>query len=349
MGALSRKILPEEKSASFLGIVLLASSTQFLITSMSFYSMPAHLFLNLLWLYAYTRDDKRGFLVAPWIGALALGVHNPFVHALFVSPFLLRLIKDKKIGRGIYFALVYGFACLGWFLWMKVTRPSMATGHDLRIFEFPALYQGIIQLMNITLMLSWQSAALPFLFIWNARNWNNLTPFMRDLLWGCILTFLFYLFFPDDQGHGWGYRYMYGVLGNMVLLAVAGWHHLKNAAGVHRARQFVWISVIFALLIQLPIRCIQVEGFVRPFVHAMNFIESSPEEFVLIDHTKVWYSQDLIRNDPFLRNKPKVLYAPKLSEKEKQKLCTMGSVRFIEPEELIKLGLKPLEINHAHR
>jgi hypothetical protein len=204
-------------------------------------------------------------------------------------------------------------------------------------------------MMNITLLLSWQSVALTFLFIWNARNWTNFTPLMKDLFWGCILTFVFYIFFPLNQGHGWGYRYIYGVLGNAVLLSVAGWYHLKDATGVKRANQFVFVATIFALLIQLPIRCLQVESFVRPFAQAMSFIESAPEEFILIDHTKIWYSQDLIRNDPFLRNKPKVLFARRLSEVQKQNLCERGSLRVIKPAELIKLGLQPLEINHSHR
>jgi hypothetical protein len=343
MSALCRKIWPREKSAPFLGIILLLSSTQFLITSMSFYSMPAHLFFNLLWLYTYTRDSKLGLACTPWIGAIALGIHLPFVHALFVTPFLLRILRDKKIARAIYFAIVYGVACVAWFLWMKSTRPSMTAGADFRIFQLPELYQTIVQLMNITLLFSWQSAALSFLFIWNARNWSNFTPLMRDLFWGCILTFVFYLFFPSNQGHGWGYRYIYGVLGNVVFLSVAGWYHLKDAAGVQRANQFVVVAVIFALLIQLPIRCLQVESFVRPFVHAMSFIESAPEEFILIDHTRIWYSQDLIRNDPFLRNKPKVLFAQGLSKEQKKNLSDMGSVRLIKPAELIKLGLQPLD------
>jgi len=349
MGAICRKIWPREKSAPLLGIILLLSSTQFLITSMSFYSMPAHLFFNLLWLYAYTRNNKLGLACTPWIGAVALGIHNPFVHALFVTPFLVRLIRDKKICRGAYFAFVYGLGCIVWLLWMKSTRPSMVTGDDFMIFQFPAFYQAIFQMMNITLLLSWQSVALTFLFIWNTRNWTNFTPLMKDLFWGCLLTFVFYFFFPLNQGHGWGYRYIYGVLGNLVLLSVAGWYHLKDAIGVQRANQFVFVATIFALLIQLPIRCFQVESFVRPFAQAMSFIESAPEEFILIDDTKIWYSRDLIRNDPFLRNKPKVLFAQNLSEGQKQNLCGMGSLRLIEPEELIKLGLQPVEINYSHR
>ena len=35
---------------------------------------------------------------------------------------------------------------------------------------------------------------------------------------GVVLTFAFFSFYPSTQGHGWGYRYVYGMLGNLALL-----------------------------------------------------------------------------------------------------------------------------------
>ena len=68
-------------------ILLLAGSAQFLVMSMTAYSMPAHLALNTVWLWLYSRPDRRRFYLAPLVGVLAIGLHQPIVHALFVRRF----------------------------------------------------------------------------------------------------------------------------------------------------------------------------------------------------------------------------------------------------------------------
>ena len=90
--ACARNIWPESKTHAVIAIALLASSSQFLIMSMTAYAMPAHLALNTIWLWLYSQSDRRAFYLAPFVGALAIGLHQPIVHALFVLPFLARLV-----------------------------------------------------------------------------------------------------------------------------------------------------------------------------------------------------------------------------------------------------------------
>ena len=312
IGGAAANIWPREKKAPFLAMILLLSSSQFLITSMTAYSMPAHLLLNLIWIYCYTHKQKHVDLLLPIIGVVALGVHNPFVHALFVTPFLLRILRERPWKFSFYVGTVYLLGSLLWIGYWKFVapQPALESNNHLTIFTFPGLMQfAIIQPMNLLLTLSWQSLAITLLAFFAVRNWGKLAPLQRDLFGGFVLTFGFYFFFNADQGHGWGYRYIYGVLGNLVLLAVAGWYELREAIGAEKAVNFLIVTLALALFVQLPMRGVQAESFVRPFASASRYLQKRPESFILLDPSKVWYSQDFIRNDPFLRHWPKFFFS----------------------------------------
>ncbi len=336
---LSRKVWPREAFAPFVAVALLASSPQFLINSMTTYAMPAHLAFNLAWLHFYLRNDRLGNTLTPWVGFLAMGLHNPFVHALFVAPFLFTLCRQQKWARIIYFAFVYSGGAIVWLLWWKATRPTMGAAEYLRIFGLPGLYQILIQPMNLSLFFSWQSLSMLIMAILTLTQWSSLTPFFRNLAFGCFLTFGFYVFFPVDQFLGWGYRFTYGVLGNFVLLATAGWFHLRGFFGFKKAWGFLTLGIFFSLAVQFPLRCMQAESFVRPFFKSTQYIQSLPQNFVIIDPRKIWLGEILVRNDPFLQNNPKVFFRQLLTEEQEVKLHKLGEVRSLTSEELVGYGL----------
>lgn len=335
----AQKIWPQDGFAPILAVVLLGSSTQFLITSMSSFAYTAHLCFNLAWLSCYLRGDRWGLAVTPWIGFFALGLHNPFTHAIFVTPLLLGLVRKRYWKVTLYFAAVYLAGCIVWYLWMRYTRPSMVSGADLQTFQLPGLYQMFIQPMNLSIVFSWQSLAASILFVAAVRQWAALSPLCKEILWGCILTFAFFFFCPWDQFIGWGYRFFYGVLGNFVLIAVAGWNRARQALGEKKCLGFLALATILALFVQLPLRCAQVESFVRPLAVADRFIQALPEPMVIINTHKNFLSASLVRNDPFLRNTPKILRALFLTEEQKQHLQKLGQVRTLKPEELAACGL----------
>ncbi|MFA4904317.1 MAG: hypothetical protein WC600_16405 [Desulfobaccales bacterium] len=343
IGLAARNIWPREKNAPLLAMLLLMSSSQFLITSMTGYSMPAHLLLNIVWIYCYThKQEFLGFLL-PIIGVIALGVHNPFVHALFVAPFLLRILRERTWKFSLYVGVIYGLGVLFWFYYWKVICPIPSLGstnNHVRIFGPPGLIQLlIIQPINLFLIISWQSLAITILAFLVIRKWRQIGSLQHDLFWGCALTFGFYFFFASDQGHGWGYRYIYGVLGNLILLAAAGWYELRETIGVEKAVNFMVVTLALGLFIQFPIRCVQAEAFVRPFAAGMHYLKSRPEPFILIDKKEIWYSQDFVRNDPFLCNRPKFFSSNKLSEHQLERLKKMGKLYKVESEELARFGL----------
>ncbi len=345
LGLLARRLWPEAPRRALLAATLLSSSTQFLFTSMTGYAYSAHLFLNVLWLLLYLRKDLCWY-VLPWIGFLALGLHNPVPHALFAAPFLWRIFRSAGKAWRLYIFGIYGFSCVTWAVYVKfagllriwlLTRmsASITEGHDLRTVLVPGRW--LVQAMDWSLFFSWQTPLLALLAALALIWWRWLSPFGRDLAAGVLLTFAFYCIASYDQGHGWGYRYMYPVLGNVVLLAVFGASMVPVLVS--------WRALVVALLLpsvfQISLRAVQVESFVRPFARAFQYIQSYPAACVVIDPASGWYSQDLVRNDPFFQTEPRVLFANRISPDAVPRLETLcgGRIHWITAAELSALGL----------
>jgi hypothetical protein len=324
-----------------LAVILLATSSQFLFTSMTTYSMPAHLLLSLCWLGLYLNGSRWALITLPWVGVLALGLHNPFPHALFAAPFLLRLARTRGAGLIAYYAGVYGAGCAAWWLWLSYSQPLTGAVAPDALFGFPGPRGIITQLMSLSLMLSWQTPVFGLGLAVALLRWPRLNSHQKDLAAGVVLTFGFYLFFLLSQGHGWGYRYMYAVLGSAALLAAEGLAAVAGAFGWRPVMRIVAVSVGITLVFQLPMRAVQVRRFVEPFAEAATLVRSAPVPVVTLDTRSVWYGQDLVRNDPFLAepvivNMSSSAIAP---ERLDQLIARSGQVRHMRPEELERLGL----------
>ncbi|MDQ3949737.1 MAG: hypothetical protein M3282_05275 [Gemmatimonadota bacterium] len=305
-----------------LALLFLVLSAQFLVTSMSAYSMTAHLCLNLLWLWLYLRNDKVALAAAPWVGVLALGLHNPIPHALFVAPFLVRLLRERRFAWVAYSGVVYLAGAIGWYQWLEFVQTDVSGagavigagvvgdglgGGVAHTFALPGLFRWFVQGMSLSLLFSWQTPAvalfLPIAFI----GWRRLSPTERDLAAGLIGTWLFHAFFNADQGHGWGYRYMHAVLGNVVLLAASGAEEVWRGGREALVGRLVVASALLTVALQWPVRAVQTERFVRPYAAALEHVATRPAEVVTVDPWSAWYARDFVRNDPFLAATPKVV------------------------------------------
>lgn len=335
----ARNIWPESKTNALVAVALMAGSSQFLLMSMTAYAMPAHLALNTIWLWLYSRPDHRRFYLAPVIGVLALGLHQPFFHALFAAPFLLRLVLRQKWRTVLIFGAIYALGCAGWIFWWMHYRSQFGTSSATTVFRLFNPRMAIIQPMNLLLIIGWGCLATPLLAVLGARRFFHLPAILQDAAISCVLTFGFYYFFFLDQAHGWGYRYFHGALSCLVLVAVAGWNQLAESIGRERARLFLVAGLVASLLVQFPIRCIEAETFVRPFAHAADVLHAMPMKTVALDAREAWYSADLIRNDPFLENRPLIVSIYGLTPQSIAVFQKMGSVRFINRDMLSKLEM----------
>ncbi|PAW78395.1 MAG: hypothetical protein B9S32_07675 [Verrucomicrobia bacterium Tous-C9LFEB] len=344
-----RNLWPTEKMYSLIGGLLLATNSAFLLTSMSLYSMSLSLFLNVTWLYLYTRNDRLGYGLAPWVGCLGLLVHQPFAHALFVLPFLLRMALERRWVRSAYFAAVYLLGLLGCALWWELESNPGAVSNGIKLFVLPSLFDFVTLIAATVQLVSWSTPVLALLFIlsFGGESDHN-RSLCADLRWGCLLISIFYIFMPFTQGHGWGNRYFYPAWGNVIILAVFGWQRLTRIIpeAENKALRIMVFTLIFAWGVQLPLRCWQVEGFARPYATAMKALESLPVDIVLLNPGQSFYAQDLVRNAPFLDRNPKMMRIDSLTPLQIAALQEKYRVAIIDRSNLIKFGICPSKTRH---
>src|SRR4029078_843357 len=77
IAAIARRLWPSEGLRPWMAVAFFVTSSEVLMTSGTGYSMPAHLALNLLWLWLYPRGDARSSGLAPAVGAVTRGAPQP--------------------------------------------------------------------------------------------------------------------------------------------------------------------------------------------------------------------------------------------------------------------------------
>jgi hypothetical protein len=169
---------------------------------------------------------------------------------------------------------------------------------------------------------------------------RRMTDTQADLALGVLITLGFFAFYPATQGHGWGYRYAYQVLGNLCLLAAAGVPLIVDLLGVRMTKWWLVAGLAVALVIQIPLRMRDTERFVRPFAAGNDFVHSRDATVVLLWANPIWYGRDLVRNDPFLRQ-PVVVQAERLAPSLIADLKRLypGRVVDVTERDLLRLGM----------
>ena len=337
-------IWPGERRWAWTAAALLAVSSQVLLTSASAYAMPAHLTLNLAWLALYLRRSPIATAALGPVGALAFALHNPFPHALFVAPFMVRMLRERRWGTLAYLGALYGVTAVGILAWLHTMQglESYTVGGSTvgNTFGIPNGIHLITLALSGVLLLSWHTPVCLAGWFAVLRRPRALPAPLVDAAIGVALTLAFYVFFPYNQGHGWGYRYSYAVVGNLMLLAVAGLRAMAATHGERRVARLVAVSLALSLAVQLPLRAVQVAGVVRPVAASLAFIRAQPAEVVTVPVDELWYGLDLLRNDPLLRDRPVVVHEKGAAALDSLRAVTGGRVRVIRADELIALGMR---------
>lgn len=346
LGAVARRIWPDDGRRQWIALLMLVTSAQFLVTAGSAYSMPAHLCLNLLWLLLWLRDDRISLAALPFVGVLALGLHNPFPHALFVLPFLLRLVVRRRWHMVAWTGTVYAAGSLYWLRWLEGVQPQArqgGVGGLMGLFHLPVPSSFVIHAMNLTLLATWQTPVVSLGLAAALWRFRSLEHPLRELAYGAALTFGFYFLFPSAQGHGWGYRYLFPVLGGIVLLAADGWPRLADQLRPRAARLLLAGGLALGL-VQLPARAVEVAATVRPFAAASAYLHSLPADMVVLSTDSYWYGQDLVRNEPSLDAGPVILAASNVTAEQYQalrgRLGAGARVHIVTFAELARFGLQ---------
>lgn len=331
----ARKIWPEDRETASVVLLLLLGSGQVLLMGMSSYAMPAHLFFNLVWLRLFLEDRRRTDLTALAIGALATGLHQPLFHPLFVAPFLLLLLIDRRWVRlGIFAAgyLAIGLFWMAWPILMKdlVSGPGSipaVVGADYlsRLIDALAANSEHLSLMaaNLLRFCTWQHLLTVPLMVAGliVMRGNRL---VLALALGIALPVVIMALILPWQGNGFGYRYLHGVIGNAVLLAGFGWRWLVEA--LPESRPAFVKATLGTMLVLAPMQIWLSYLRYAPFAAANRQIETIGTDYLLLEAGNGASFGSLVYNLPDLTNRPIRLMAEYVPDHARlaRRICKPG-------------------------
>ncbi|HSU63138.1 MAG TPA: hypothetical protein VLJ12_04615 [Burkholderiales bacterium] len=308
IGRLAGRLTGAPQAAGWAMLLALASPA-FGGMALGYFSMTAHLFFNLLYVWALL---ERRLLLAGVVGSFALVLHNPWPHFLFALPWIAWIAWHD--GRRALLRLIAGYAPLtlliggGWWLLMRKVQgqPWFApqAGDFLfywqlqltRVFTFPdaaTLAKRAAELVKLWL---WTVPALPALMLvgwWLARRQVPL----RLLGLSFAATLAGYLIVWFDQGYGWGVRYLHPALGALPVLGAAAIAMLQSEA----LRRYAAAAALLSLALATPFRWAQIESFMSEQLSRRPPFENGVRQIVFVTLDYGYYTQDFVQNDPFLR------------------------------------------------
>jgi hypothetical protein len=343
---LGRRLWPDRRDAAIVATVLMASSSQLIVTAMTPYATPAHLALNLAWLCLFLRRGAAAQAGAIAVAFIATGLHQWIFNPLFAAPFVLQLWVERRWRMALLHTLAYAVICAFW-----IAYPGLLfLAQGLPFFALPrgaaaAAVTGAFNPLSVGLMAenllrltTWQNLLTVPLALWGVRlAARERSGPLFPMAAGVIIIVVFLLLITPYQAHGWGYRYLHGYLGSLCLLATFAWVRLT---GNEETRRRGWAALALActasVLVCLPLRAWQATQYAAPSVRNWQAIAHAPADVVIVDADSLWFGVDLVRNDPFLTNEPKVMRLDALSPGEIEALCTHRRVQlFVGSDEAL--------------
>jgi len=334
--SVARKLWPDNRAAAAIPVILFLTSGQVLLSGMTTFAMAAHLCCNLAWLRLFLADRRASDGAALALGWFATGLHQPLFHPLFVAPFLLMLLLERRWTRLASFVIGYAVIGLFWLSWPGQML-ALVSGPESRLLTGGADYLtgllaalttnvGHLELLGANLLrfVTWQNVLLlPLLFAaWPTIRRNRLAGAMAL---GLVLPSVVLTAILPWQGNGFGYRYLQPALGNALLLAGYGWQRL---APLHaRLRPAFAVASAATLLIILPLQMAMSHARYAPFVRAEATIATSGADYALIQMGNGVAYGNMIINRPDLSKRPIRLVAEYIRDPVRlaKRICTPGT------------------------
>ena len=340
---IAKKLFPQSPGAVWVCLLGYVLSSQILVNAMTTYAMTGHLALNLVWLALFLRNDRWGYFGTMVIGAWAIGLHQIVFHPLFAGPFILTLIPQKRWALFTTYAFVYAASLLFWIgyptLVMDMAGISAPQGSGAGSTGF--IKERIVPLLierdpstlalthyNLLRYIAWSPLFMvPLLALaWPAiRHRERLA---LPLFCGAFLTLLAMIFLLPYQGHGWGYRYLHPVAGNLILLAGYGFTRWSAQDEVG-ARSGTAIMAGATATFALPFLLFTAYQMVQPQADLADLISRQQTDFVLLDTQSPSNAVDQTRNWADLSNRPLLFSSKDLTDAQIRELCARGSLTLI--------------------
>ena len=362
VGGVARRLWPDRPDAAFVAALLLATSPQFLFTAATPFAMTAHLALDLVWLWLFLRGGALGHGGAIAVTFAACGLHQIVFHPLFACPFVLQLWLGRRWRLAAMYTIAFAAAGVFWILYWQLVltheglHGTGRTGSGIAPFFGEVLdlvgafgWAGLdLMVKNVTRFLAWQNpiaVALAFVAMANLHKLRRpmLQHPLAALAAGLALTLVAMFVLLPNQGFGWGYRYLHGLLGSFCLLGAWGWIVVTGVPAEAQTRPIAWAIVglasLFTAAIVIPSRAVEIESFVAPYAAAERAIQASSSDLVFVDTNGSAYTTALVRNDPFLRNRPLVLDLSRLTTEQVESLCAAHTVSLFDHRDSDAYGI----------
>jgi hypothetical protein len=338
---ISVRIWPDDVQPRVVALLLYCGSSQIVLMGMTAYAMSGHLALNLVWLWLFLRGGKVDHAAALVIGFLATGLHQPLFHPLFVLPFLIGLVPARRWPLVAFYGVGYLVIGLFWLSWPHMVALQVGgveplgqpLGYGSRIVMLLKDVDATnlwLMALNLLRFLSWQHLFfLPLVATGMALCWRR--PLVRPLAAGIALHLLAVTILLAYQAHGWGYRYVHGILGNACLLGGFGWARVRQGLTGPR----IWAGLNLAtFLVALPIHAVMAYRIAKPYAAVSAAIDRTKADIVIVHDGAAAFAADLAINRPDLSNRPIRMVASHLSDSDVRSLCTRYRVAFVGRDEL---------------
>lgn len=337
--------------------VVLASyvlSTQMLVTAMTTYAMTAHLALNLVWLALFLRGKWWQHMLAMAIGAWAVGLHQIVFHPLFAGPFLLVVLAQRRWVLFAAYSATYAAALLFWISYPSIVASGYGiiaqTGSTGGVADF--LSERVVSLFvergnggvwfmlfNLLRYITWAPLFLLPLLVFALPAVRSNLERALPLFGGCVLTLAAMILLLPYQGHGWGYRYWHGLIGNFALLAGYGyvcWAE-RDVKVVNGAVVLLGTATV---LFAMPYLLWSAHNFTRPYVQLKQLIERQSTDFVIVVTQPPSNAVDQVRNPASLDVRPVLLSSRAMTAAQVNEICARGSVTLITRRDFHRAGFE---------
>jgi hypothetical protein len=327
MGRIAVRLTGVQQAGGW-AMLLALGSPGFTASAITYFSMTAHLLLNLVFVWLLLERTTGRLVLAGVVGSFALVLHNPLPHTLFALPWIVWLALQPAPHRTLLplaagyapFALAVGF---GWALLLSDIEGNALFGlfpfdsnplHRIANFFWGwhtrmrtalATTGDDVFAMRLAELLRLWNWAVPGLLLLAAGGWWLGRRDPRVLLLGLsmISTIVGYMFIGFTQGHGWGARYLHPAWGTLPVLAAVALVRAPQGAAWHRMHGYLASLAILSLVFATALRAVQIHGYID--MHLANRPPALPgiRQIVFVAFDFRTYTADLIQNDPFLRNK----------------------------------------------
>jgi hypothetical protein len=235
-----------------------------------------------------------------------------------------------------------------WTIALALTAPGSSAAGLLRV----PLLERIVSLLdnarqmssaahgadNLLRLLTWQN---PLLWVGVAAAVIGLLKLPRIswcLLAGVVLTIGTMLLLMPAQGHGWGYRYLHGLIGSLALIGTAGWVQMERLHG-QAFRQPVMMCFAMTLAAVIPARAILIERTIAPWLRATEVAMAMPADVVIVDSMTISYGYEIPRSGPYAAERPVVMMMEALSADQIRRLCGKYRVAYYGAAEARETGI----------